>query len=425
MSKPIIEVNNISKKYKIGIKEQSYYPFRDALVSFIKNPFILFKQKQLNANGLAEDEFWALRDISFKVMPGEVVGIIGRNGAGKSTLLKLLSQITPPTTGKIILRGRVASLLEVGTGFNPELTGRENIYLNGSILGMKQKEIKKKFDEIVEFADIGKFLDTPVKHYSSGMYMRLAFAVAAHLEPEILIVDEVLAVGDVQFQKKSLNKMGDVAKRGRTVLFVSHNISAIKQLCKKCLLIENGQIVINSYTARVIDRYLDHTINIHAQHAEIRFKENKEKKFQILSVRLLNNEGKISKNFSCDNAINIEIICISREAVPSLYGYMNIFRKDGTSVLVSDTYDVYPNCLDCLKPDYYKLLIKIPPRTLGHGDYLLYFNFTSMQNTKSYNVDSPRYVCSFSIDDNTTQRGNTREGFFSTLLKWELSPATR
>src|SRR5512135_3005375 len=215
--KPIIEVSNLSKKYRYG-ESQPYYTLRDTLAGIFKIPGqILNKNEQLT-----KDEFWALKDISFKVDEGEVLGIIGPNGSGKSTLLKILSQITPPTTGKAILRGRVGSLLEVGTGFHQELTGRENIFLNGAILGMTRAEIKKKFDEIVDFSGIEKFLDTPVKHYSSGMYIRLAFSVAAHLEPEILIVDEVLAVGDMRFQSKCLGKMGDVSRSGRTVLFVSH-----------------------------------------------------------------------------------------------------------------------------------------------------------------------------------------------------------
>jgi len=247
--KPIIEVNHLYKKYKIGEK-QRYYSFRDTLVDLAKAPF---KQK----NKIKNNTFWALKDISFKVMPGEVIGIIGRNGAGKSTLLKILSRITPPTKGEITLRGRVASLLEVGTGFHPELTGRENIYLNGAILGMKRTEINKKFDEIVEFAEISKFLDTPVKFYSSGMYMRLAFAIAAHLDPEILLVDEVLAVGDIEFQKKCLGKMGEVAKAGRTVLFVSHNMEAVSTLTAKAIYLKNGASQHYGKTADVITQYVN------------------------------------------------------------------------------------------------------------------------------------------------------------------------
>lgn len=250
--KPIIEVDHLSKKYQIG-KKQSYYSLRDSIVNFTKSSLRLI-------NKPGKNEFWALKNISFKVAPGETVGIIGKNGAGKSTLLKILSQITQPTKGKITLRGRVASLLEVGTGFHPELTGRENIYLNGAILGIKRGEIKEKFDQIVDFAEIKKFLDTPVKHYSSGMYMRLAFAVAAHLESEILLVDEVLAVGDAQFQKKCLGKMEEISKEyGRTVIFVSHNMGSIINLCKKTILLDNGRCVLYADSAKVVSKYLSST----------------------------------------------------------------------------------------------------------------------------------------------------------------------
>lgn len=251
MSKPIIEVRNLSKKYILG-ERQPYYSLRDTLSSLVTLPF--------KKDKLQRDEFWALKDVSFEINEGDVVGVIGRNGAGKSTLLKILSQITPPTEGEIKLRGRVASLLEVGTGFHPELTGRENVYLNGAILGMKRWEINKKFNEIVEFAEIEKFLDTPVKHYSSGMYMRLAFSVAAHLEPEILLIDEVLAVGDAQFQKKCLGKMSDVSKQGRTILFVSHNMAAVAELCKSAILLNQGTIEIVDSTKNVLARYSEKTI---------------------------------------------------------------------------------------------------------------------------------------------------------------------
>lgn len=236
MSDNIIEVRNLGKKYIINHQRESYTALRDVITNKIRN----LGKKKLETG--EKEEFWALRDVSFDIKQGDKVGIIGRNGAGKSTLLKLLSRITVPSAGSIAIKGRVASLLEVGTGFHPELTGRENIFLNGSILGMSKNEINKKFDEIVEFAEIEKFLDTPVKRYSSGMYVRLAFSVAAHLEPEILIVDEVLAVGDAQFQKKCLGKMGDVGKEGRTVLFVSHNMGAIQQLCDKGIVLNRGRI---------------------------------------------------------------------------------------------------------------------------------------------------------------------------------------
>lgn len=255
MSKPIIEIKHLSKKYKIGTK-QPYYSLRDNLIHMVKAPLKTLKREKILTDESTENTFWALKDISFEVMPGEAIGIIGRNGAGKSTLLKILSQITPPTKGEIILRGRVASLLEVGTGFHPELTGRENIYLNGTLLGMKRTEIKKRFDEIVDFAEIDKFLDTPVKHYSSGMYTRLAFAVAAHLEPEVLIVDEVLAVGDLQFQKKCLGKMGEISKSGRTVLFVSHDLSTVQTLCTHAILLHEGKIIKLGTVDEIISTYI-------------------------------------------------------------------------------------------------------------------------------------------------------------------------
>ncbi|MFA6094597.1 MAG: ABC transporter ATP-binding protein [Candidatus Paceibacterota bacterium] len=239
----VITVKNVGKKYKITHSKGGYITLRDVITTVFQNPFKFLKSKTKAALGIGTEDFWALKDVNFEVKKGEVVGIIGRNGAGKSTLLKILSQITPPTEGEIKIHGRVGSLLEVGTGFHPELTGRENIFLNGAILGMKRKEIAKKFDAIVEFAGIEKFLDTPVKYYSSGMYVRLAFSVAAHMEPDILIIDEVLAVGDSDFQKKCLGKMDEITKKeGRTILFVSHNMEAIRQLCPKTILINAGKI---------------------------------------------------------------------------------------------------------------------------------------------------------------------------------------
>src|SRR5262245_12141023 len=225
--RPIIRVENLSKQYRIGARQTPYLTLRESIINAARSPLNWFRR-----NGHPEDNtIWALKDVNFEVKPGEVVGVIGRNGAGKSTLLKILSRITEPTTGQVDLYGRVGSLLEVGTGFHVELSGRENIYLNGAILGMKRNEIDHRFDEIVAFAEIEKFIDTPVKHYSSGMYMRLAFAVAAHLEPEVLLVDEVLAVGDSSFQKKCLGKMQEVGQAGRTIFFVSHNMAAIQNLC--------------------------------------------------------------------------------------------------------------------------------------------------------------------------------------------------
>lgn len=247
----ILKVENLSKLYKIGTRTAGYATLRESLTDALRSPFTTLRRRPEK-----DESIWALQDVSFTVMPGEVVGIIGHNGAGKSTLLKVLSRVVQPTSGRVTLYGRVGSLLEVGTGFHPELTGRENIYLNGAILGMKRAETARKFDEIVAFAEMERFLDTPVKRYSSGMYMRLAFAVAGHLETEILVVDEVLAVGDVAFQKKCLGKMGEVAKEGRTVIMVSHNLSAIKQMCQRSLLIRAGRLHEEGPTEKVLASYL-------------------------------------------------------------------------------------------------------------------------------------------------------------------------
>jgi len=257
MSDYVIKVENLSKSYTLLHQQtERYTALRDVIAHNVQNIGKRLVGNYTNGTTPTREEFWAIENVSFEIKQGERVGIIGRNGAGKSTLLKILSRIVEPTKGRVHIRGRVASLLEVGTGFHPELTGRENIYLNGAILGMTRTEIKRKFDEIVAFAEVERFLDTPVKRYSSGMYVRLAFAVAANLEPEILIVDEVLAVGDAQFQKKCLGKMGDVAKEGRTVLFVSHNMAAIGQLCESCILLDQGRLKTFDQTEKVLQKYL-------------------------------------------------------------------------------------------------------------------------------------------------------------------------
>ncbi|MEO7769037.1 MAG: ABC transporter ATP-binding protein, partial [Ferruginibacter sp.] len=262
MSDSVIKVENLSKAYRIGLKEQRHDTLGATVAAWVKSPFKNFKQlKSLSNfnNQEEEDIFWALKDINFEVKKGEVLGIIGRNGAGKSTLLKILSRITEPTTGRIEIYGRVASLLEVGTGFNPELSGRENVYLNGTILGMTKKEIDGKFDEIIDFSGIEKFIDTPVKRYSSGMKVRLAFAVAAHLDSEILIIDEVLAVGDADFQKKCLGKMEELTGREqRTILFVSHNMAAVRSFCNKSIVLETGRLKFSGAIADGITHYSSH-----------------------------------------------------------------------------------------------------------------------------------------------------------------------
>jgi lipopolysaccharide transport system ATP-binding protein len=293
-----IRVEGLGKRYRIGAKQQAYRTLRETITDLISAPFCLVqrisKSKQPSANSTI---IWALKDAFFEVKKGEVIGIIGHNGAGKSTLLKILSRITEPTVGSAKLVGRVSSLLEVGTGFHPELTGRENIYLNGAILGMKRTEIKHKFDEIVSFAEVETFIDTPVKHYSSGMHLRLAFAVAAHLEPEILLVDEVLAVGDAAFQKKCLGKMGNVASEGRTVLLVSHNMGAIGSLCKRSILLEAGHVKKNGLTADVVGDYLSSQAEAPGNEAGV----EDDKRSGYLLVR----PGK-TLNFMCGRSIKFE-----------------------------------------------------------------------------------------------------------------------
>jgi len=301
MSLPAIEVSGLSKRYVIE-HESRHDTLRDTLHHTARKLWRRFRW----GTGFQREEFWALKDVSFTVQPGEVVGIIGRNGAGKSTLLKILSRITEPTAGKVTLRGRVASLLEVGTGFHPDLTGRENIYLNGAILGMRRAEIRRKFDEIVAFAEVEKFLDTPVKRYSSGMYVRLAFAVAAHLEPEILIVDEVLSVGDVAFQKKCIGKMQDVASnQGRTVLFVSHNISALLSLCQSGLLLQDGRLVAHGSIQRTTQQFLSSGEN-QSGHYE-RTPGASAKPFEIKAIQLLGADGHPTSNLENGSPFHIAL----------------------------------------------------------------------------------------------------------------------
>lgn len=308
MSKTIIEVENLSKKYIIG-ERPPYGSLREEIMhTFITHFKRLVSNKELFTS--EDNIIWALKNVSFNVQEGEVVGIVGRNGAGKSTLLKILSRITEPTTGEVRIHGRVGSLLEVGTGFHPELTGRENIFLNGVLLGMSKQEIKRKFDEIVTFAEIDKFLDTPVKRYSSGMYVRLAFAVAAHLESEILLVDEVLAVGDAAFQKKCLGKMGDVAKEGRTVLFVSHNMAAIVNLCDRCILLDNGQIHSAGIPNDVVNNYLCASRQDFVQTpGEYNLADRKnpylQDKLIVQKIQLLNSQGIPQDTFQMGQEITI------------------------------------------------------------------------------------------------------------------------
>ncbi|MCW6036954.1 ABC transporter ATP-binding protein [Spirulina subsalsa FACHB-351] len=310
MSDVAICVENLGKKYLLSHQQEGdRYALRYAIANGVKRWGKRLLHPRQGVTRPELEEFWALQDLSFEIKRGDRVGIIGRNGAGKSTLLKILSRITEPTTGRITLNGRVASLLEVGTGFHPELTGRENIYLNGSILGMSRQEINRKFDEIVAFAEIEKFLDTPVKRYSSGMYVRLAFAVAAHLEPEILVIDEVLAVGDAQFQKKCLGKMETVGKEGRTVIFVSHQMGMVNQLCSKAFLLNQGQIIVRGTPATVIQQYLGDFVSNTVNHATRSDHNYQTKEIYIDHAETVNSKGIAITEFMHNEPIFLTIHC--------------------------------------------------------------------------------------------------------------------
>ena len=380
----IIKVENLGKSYLIGHQRERYVALRDVLANKARQ--VASKTKNILSGGQLIagneiEEFWALKDINFEVNQGDRVGIIGRNGAGKSTLLKVLSRITEPTTGRIKLKGRVASLLEVGTGFHPELSGRENIYLNGAILGMSQLEVRKKFDEIVDFAGVEKFLDTPVKRYSSGMYVRLAFAVAAHLEPEILIIDEVLAVGDAEFQKKCLGKMEDVSKNdGRTVLFVSHNMGAIRQLCKTCVYLENGKLKMFSDT--------NNTISTYEKEASIstRFTaSSKDKEVKIIDFKYSQRKNNIFIEGFFEMLIESQI-----EAKVDI----GIGINNNLNQRLSTLFTRFDNSQVTLNKGVNKIVAEVKDLNLKPGNYFVYL-FVG-DNYKTY--DNPAEAIPFTID---------------------------
>ncbi len=332
MSQLAIQVHQIGKQYQLGLREMASQTLREAIVEMAKAP--LKRLKHLSGESNGESTFWALRDVNFDVPDGEVIGIIGHNGAGKSTLLKILSRITEPTEGRAVIRGRVASLLEVGTGFHTELSGRENVFLNGAILGMSQAEIKQKFDEIVEFSGVERFLDTPIKRYSSGMKVRLAFAVAAHLEPEILIIDEVLAVGDQEFQNRCLGKMHDVASSGRTVLFVSHNMPAVESLCTRCLLLCQGHVLDDGDPARIISQYLKHGAEASGDVSLVEHSGRRTQSAPVMtSFRILNAEGLPSSQIGLGEDVHFEVDVVPQTPMRYARIAIRIFNSVGHRIL--------------------------------------------------------------------------------------------
>lgn len=372
--KPIVRVENVSKQYRIGARE-AYGSLRESIVETVRSPF---KRLRRGNGNLPHETIWALRDVNFVVEAGEVLGIIGRNGAGKSTLLKVLSRITPPTTGRAQLFGRVASLLEVGTGFHPELTGRENIYLNGAILGMRKAEIDRKFDEIVAFAELEKFLDTPVKRYSSGMYMRLAFAVASHLEPEILIVDEVLAVGDASFQKKCLGKMGEVAREGRTVLFVSHNMTAVRSLCGRAICLEQGTITQEGEAGQVVLDYIQKGALSRLEQSwdEATAPGNQRVRIRLARVRPLDPEG--GGDITIDSSLQIEFEFWNYQPDAVLNFTMHVYNVEG-AYLFATASEVKPRPLGLVRQ-----VVRIPANLLNDGIYTVTIQVVQDTSTTVY-----------------------------------------
>jgi lipopolysaccharide transport system ATP-binding protein len=357
--KSIVRVDSVSKRYRIGASAAAYQTLRDSLTSALRKPFR--RNSQNNSEIL-----WALQDVSFEIAAGEVVGIIGRNGAGKSTLLKILSRITEPTHGRVELFGRIGSLLEVGTGFHPELTARENIYLNGAILGMRRVEIKRKFDEIVAFSEVEKFIETPVKHFSSGMYVRLAFAVAAHLEPEILIVDEVLSVGDASFQKKCLGKMGDVARAGRTVLFVSHNLGAVAQLCSRGIVLKHGRTVFDGEVSAAISSYVDEMRDA-ANTAT--FTDEPDKDMQILSMSVVSADGEIISSQPHTEPFSIVIKYRVSNWTEGAHVCLDVFTENGTRLLWATDVNTVDDLSVERQSGIYTARITVPEMILTPGFY--------------------------------------------------------
>ena len=421
MSQTAIHVENLGKQYRIGQQIATYRTLRETLSEGFN-----LKNRAEKKKNMLPDSIWALEDVSFDVAQGSVLGVVGRNGAGKSTLLKILSRVTEPTKGRVEVYGRVGSLLEVGTGFHPELTGRENIYLNGAILGMKKTEIESKFDEIVSFAEVEKFIDTPVKRYSSGMYLRLAFAVAAHLEPEILVVDEVLAVGDAEFQRKCLGKMSDVAKEGRTVLFVSHNMSAILRLTQETLVIDKGHLLMRAPTTEAVDFYLSRGLTQEGQRLwqpdEIPANADP---FVPVAVRLLDKQGHVVEAARSIEPFELEVEYKLKKAIKGLRIGIYILTSRGEYVFT--TFDTDDPALfekySQRSAGTYKSRCKIPANLLNGGRFVVGVNASSYR-IKTYFHDDQ--ALAFNVDASGapgTHWPEPRLGPVRPKLSWKIDKA--
>lgn len=425
-----ITVENLAKCYRIGSKEELHDSFARTIIEFIKSPWknyrkyrSLYKFEDFSANGNANtsenhsDIIWALRNVSFEVERGDVVGIIGRNGAGKSTLLKILSKITVPTSGRAVIRGRISSLLEVGTGFHQELTGRENVYLNGTVLGMSKREVDRKFDEIVDFSGVEKFIDTPVKRYSSGMKVRLAFSVAAHLEPETLLIDEVLAVGDAVFQKKCLGKMGEVAREGRTVLFVSHDMGAITELCRRTLWFEYGQIIQSGSSSEVVSAYLSAGSKGRGSwHNEDTSRSSGE--VHIRSVRLLSQDNQSTSVVNFDEQFKIEITYDVYEPLRDLSVTFHLYNAMGITVLESMDTDLPDLRGRVREPGRYSAVCTVVGALLKPGTYHVSV-VAFIERIRIF--ERHEGVLTFEISEAGYTLNPGRVGVVYPVLPWELS----
>ena len=407
-----IEADRLSKRYRIGQLQAAYGTLRESLGRTAKR---LVGAEQRHHR----DEIWALRDVSFRIDEGEVLGVIGRNGAGKSTLLKVLTRITTPTSGRAIIRGRVGSLLEVGTGFHPELTGRENIFLNGSILGMKRREIQRKLDEIVDFSGIEKFIDTPVKRYSSGMYVRLAFSVAAHLEPEILLVDEVLAVGDAEFQRRCLGRMEDLGGSGRTVLFVSHNMQAINQLCDRAILLDGGNIVEDGESSEVVTRYLQSTHGTGSRRTWTDLASAPgDDLAKLLSVRVVDNAGSTVETADVRRSVGIEIgFRVLRDGPPV---FPKIKVRDRQGDIAFNALDTSERWSEPLPPGDYTATAWIPGNLLNEGLASIDVAVCSLHLPKLYQHAAFYDAVSFHVHD--PFEGDSARGHFGGQLRGVVRP---
>jgi lipopolysaccharide transport system ATP-binding protein len=411
--RPIIKVQDLSKQYYLGAPTAAYSTLRETLVELARKPLRSLRRR----DGLPT--IWALKDLSFEIEQGDVVGIIGRNGAGKSTLLKVLCRITEPTVGRVDLYGRVASLLEVGTGFHPELSGRENIFLNGSLLGMTRKEIQAKFDEIVAFAEVEKFMDTPVKRYSSGMYVRLAFAVAAHLEPEILVVDEVLAVGDYAFQQKCLNKMQDVSTQGRTILFVSHNMGAISRLCKNCILLDHGKMLAMGPTTEVVQTYMTSGLIERPEYVQV---SNPQKAINLTRVAVVTDDNSIRSDIAYNERFRFVVAYEVNQSVSGTSVGVALFSIDGTCAFATADFDAHPELLGAREPGKYQTEVEVPAEWLNVGKYTVSAYIANAASSVVY--DSVEAITFNIVDTGTpgSRNGVQRRGVLQPLLDWKTSP---